>query len=80
MEKHVYVFHHIYLNYSFIYGFFLFLQFWASIYEHIVSENNADLKKWRGRQCEAVSAWLSDQRQSSWCVLRQCGLKRNVTK
>lgn len=78
MEKHVYVFYHIYLNYSFIYCYFF--QFWASIYEHIVSENNADLEKWSGRKCEAVCAWLSDQRQSSWCVLRQCGLKRNVTK
>lgn len=69
-----------YLLKLFIYLLLFIFQFWASIDEHIVSVNNADLEKWRGRQCEAVCAWLSDQRQSSWCVLRQCGLKRNVTK
>lgn len=69
-----------YLLKLFIVIYFIFFQFWASIDEHIISVNNADLEKWRGRQCEAVCAWLSDQRQSSWCVLRQCRLKRNVTK
>lgn len=46
----------------------------------LYSENHTDLKKWRWGEWEAIWSWLSSQRQTSRCVLSQCGLKSDITK